>query len=281
MSVVWSIVLVVVITYSILGWTLYFKQASFLYHPVKEVIYNPGDIGLTYEKVVLNTEDDLKLSAWYIPADGAKTTVLLCHGNGGNIAHRLDTINIFNELGMNCLVFDYRGYGNSQGKPSEQGTYMDATSAYKWLTEDKKILPQNIIVFGRSLGASVAAYLATQVQVKSLVIESGFTSYVDMGRKFYPYMPVKLFASYDYNTIEYVRRINCPVLIIHSRNDEIVPFEFGLRLYDAASEPKEFVEIFGTHNDGFLFSGQMYRKAWSDWLEFLSEYKASARLSIK
>jgi fermentation-respiration switch protein FrsA (DUF1100 family) len=273
MSIWWSIILVVFVAYTILALALYFMQSAFLYSPVREVPYNPADIGLAFEKVVFETEDGLKLSAWFIPVEKAELTVLFCHGNGGNMTHRLDTINILNELGLNCFIFDYRGYGSSQGKPSERGTYLDVEAAYKWLTEEKKIPSQNIILFGRSLGGSIAAYLATKVEAKGLIVESSFTSYVDMGRKFYPYMPVHLAATYSYKTIDYVRQVHGPIMIIHSRNDEVIPFEFGLRLYDAANEPKEFVEIFGTHNDGFLFSGETYRQAWSNWLEFLKEYK--------
>ncbi len=176
-------------------------------------------------------------------------------------------------MGLNCFIFDYRGYGNSQGKPSEEGTYLDAEAAYKWLTEEKKISPDSIIVFGRSLGGSIAAQLATKSQVGALVIESTFTSYVDIGRKFYPYMPVQWFARFSYNTVRYIKDVLCPVMLIYSRDDEIMPFEFGRELYEAANEPKELVEIFGSHNDGFLMSGEIYKNAWTKWLKFLKEYK--------
>jgi fermentation-respiration switch protein FrsA (DUF1100 family) len=273
MSVWLSIGLVILVAYSILGWSLYFMQPIFLYCPVREVPYNPSDIGLTYEPVTFKTDDGLKLTGWYVPAEKAQMTVLFCHGNGGNMTHRLDSLNILNELGLNCFIFDYRGYGKSRGKPSENGTYLDAQAAWKWLTKTKDIAPENIIIFGRSLGGSIASYLAVEVKPKGLIIESSFTSYIDIGKKFYPYMPVRLFAAFSYNTIDYIRQVDCPVMIIHSRNDEVIPFEFGLRLYDAANEPKEFVEIFGTHNDGFLHSGETYRKSWSQWLEFLKDYK--------
>jgi hypothetical protein len=280
MSVIWTIILVIIIAYSILGWALYFLQPTFIYHPVREVPYDPGDISLTFEKVSFKTADDVKLFGWYIPAENAKYTVLFCHGNGGNIAHRLDTINFLNELGLNCFIFDYRGYGKSRGKPTEQGTYFDAEAAYIWLTENKKIPPQQIIIFGRSLGGSIGAYLAGKVPCKGIVLESTFTSYVDMGRKFYPYMPVKLFASFSYRTIDYIKQINVPMLIIHSRNDELVPFEFGLRLYDAANEPKEFIEIDGSHNDGFLFSGELYKQAWQTWLKKLPQLTPETKNAV-
>ncbi len=268
-----SIALVIFIAYSVLGWSLYFLQPKFLYKPVKDLPYNPGDIGLTYENVNFRAKDNTKLNGWYIPAPDAEFTVLFCHGNGGNMTHRLDTINILNELGLSCFIFDYRGYGASEGTPTEHGTHLDATAAWHWLTLDCGIKKENIIIFGRSLGGSVAAHLAKKVQPRGLIVESAFTSYLDMGKKSYPYMPVRMFAAFSYKTIEHIKKITCPVLIIHSRNDELIPFEFGLRLYDAANEPKEFIEIFGSHNDGFLYSGQTYRDAWSNWLEFVKEYK--------
>ncbi|MBA7611932.1 hypothetical protein ES703_19163 [subsurface metagenome] len=293
-----SIAVVLFIAYSVLGWTLYFMQPTFLYGPVREVPYTPGELGLDFESVVFKSGDGLQLSGWYIPAplearteaasvqrgdllltgqaEKSEFTVLFCHGNGGNIMHRLDSINIFYNLGLNCLIFDYRGYGNSEGKADEEGTYLDVMAAYKLLREEKKISANNIIVFGRSLGGSIAAQLASKVKVKALIIESAFTSYVDIGKKFYPYMPVRWFARFSYQTIDYVKDVRCPVMIIHSRGDEIIPFEFGLELYEAANEPKEFVEIFGSHNDSFLVSSEVYKGAWSKWLRFLSEYKSQA-----
>ena len=183
--------------------------------------------------------------------------------------YQLDSINIFYNLGLNCFIFDYRGYGSSQGRPSEHGTYLDVRAAYRWLTKKKRIPAAEIIVFGWSLGGSIAAYLAGKAKPAGLVIESAFTSYVDIGSKFYPYMPVKWFARFNYPTIDYVRKVTCPVMVIHSRDDETIPFEFGLQLYDAANEPKEFVELYGGHNDGFLISSETYKKAWIKWLTFL------------
>ncbi len=261
-----------------LGWAvmLYIMQPKFLYGPVREVAYTPGELGLVFEDAAFKSSDGLRLSGWYMPVESSEFTVLFCHGNGGNIAHRLDSINIFHDLGLNCFIFDYRGYGNSEGAPGEEGTYLDAGAAYKWLREEKKISPDNIIIFGRSLGGSIAAQLASKVKARALVVESAFTSYADIGKKFYPYMPVRWFARFSYRTIDYIKNVDCPVMLIYSRNDDIVPFEFGPELYEAANEPKEFVEILGSHNDGFLVSGEIYKKAWTKWLKFLKEYKGQS-----
>jgi len=277
-----SIVTLLLIAYFGLGIVLYFMQPTLTFSPTSEVPYNPGDIGLEYEKVQLKTPDHLVLAGWYIPAKNALFTLLFCHGNGGNIAYALDSINIFYELGFNCLIFDYRGYGHSQGNPTEEGTYIDAQTAYDWLIKEKKLKPSDIIICGKSLGGSIAAHLAGNVEAKGLIIESGFTSYADIGQKFYPYMMVRPFARYGFKTSDYLKQVNCPVLIIHSRNDEIVPFEFGLRLYEeAAKEPKEFIEIFGSHNDGFLYSSQIYREGLTNWMEFLKNYQQQSAAKIK
>ena len=268
-SMLVSVLAVLLIAYVVLGLILYFMQPKFLYGPVRELPYTPGELGLDFESVTFDSADGLKLTGWYIPAEHARRTLLFCHGNGGNMTHRLDSINIFYNLGLNCFIFDYRGYGRSQGKPTEEGTYLDAAAAYIWLTEEKNVSPDDIILFGRSLGGCIAAQLATKVKAKALVIESTFTSYVDIGRKFYPYMPVRWYASFSYSTIDYIKHVHCPLMVIHSRNDEVVPFEFGLELYEAANEPKQFVEIFGSHNDSFLVSGEIYKKAWTNWLKFL------------
>ncbi len=226
--------------------------------------------------MVFKSADGLDLSGWYIPAENSKLTVLFCHGNGGNMGHRLDSINIFHNLGVNCFIFDYRGYGQSPGKPSEEGTYMDAMAAYEWLTKEKKIPAKNIIIFGRSLGGSIAAQLASKVEPGALIVESAFTSYVDIAKEYYPYMPVRWFAKFGYRTIDYIRNVRCPVMFIYSGNDEIVPFKFGLKLYEAANEPKEFIEIFGSHNDCFLASGEIYTEVWEKWLKFLEEDKSES-----
>jgi fermentation-respiration switch protein FrsA (DUF1100 family) len=275
-SMLTSIFVVLLVAYWGLGTILYFMQPTFLYCPVREVLYTPDELGMDFEDVVFKTDDGLHLNGWYIPAENSQFTVLFCHGNGGNIMHRLDSMNIFYKLGLNCFIFDYRGYGNSEGKPGEDGTYLDAEAAYEWLTKEKKISPNDIIIFGRSLGGSIATQLASKVQTRALIIESTFTSYVDIGRKFYPYMPVRLFARFGYRTMDYIKDVHCPVMIIHSRSDDIVPFEFGLELYEVANEPKEFVEIFGSHNEGFLVSGEIYKKAWIEWLQFLKESESGA-----
>ncbi|MBN1360018.1 MAG: alpha/beta hydrolase [Sedimentisphaerales bacterium] len=257
------------------GWglVLLFLQPRLLYRPVRDISFTPADLDLDFEDVTFNASDGVALNGWYVPAAKSRFTILFCHGNGGNIMHRLDTINLFHNLGLSCFIFDYRGYGKSAGRPTEVGTYRDAEAAYEWLTRAKRVPAEQIVLFGRSLGGSVAANLACRVEARALVIESAFTSYPDIGAKFYPYLPVRLFACFKYNTLAYVSKVRCPILIMHSRDDELVPFEFGTRLFEAAQEPRQFVEIFGGHNDGFLLSSDIYKDAWIKWLDFLKTYR--------
>jgi fermentation-respiration switch protein FrsA (DUF1100 family) len=270
-----SAIILILLAYWVLGTVLFFMQPVFIFSPNRFVPFTPAELGLPYERVTLRTADKVLLSAWFVPAHGAENTILFCHGKGGNVSYYLDSVNIFNELGFNVFIFDYRGFGNSHGKTTEQGTYIDAQAAYDWLINHKDLNPEDIIIFGRSLGGSIAAHLASQVKAKGLVVESCFTSFLDIGVKCYPYMPVRLFARYEFKTGEYLKKVKYPVLIIHSRNDETVPFEFGLRLYeDYANEPKDFLEIYGCHNDGFLYSGEVYRQGLADWIASLQEMKA-------
>ena len=270
-SMVLTIIGMMLVAYIAVALILYFMQPTLVYDPVREIPYTPAELGLDFEEVAFRTGDRVQLHGWFVPAPDASFTVLYCHGNGGNMMYFLDTVNFLNKLGLNSFLFDYRGYGNSRGRPSENGTYLDVRAAYRWLVKKKGIPPHRIIIFGWSLGGTIAAYLAAKVKTAGLVVESAFTSYADIGSKFYPYMPVRWFARFNYPTIEYVRKVKCPVLVIHSRDDEMIPFEFGLEIYDAANDPKEFVEIFGGHNDGFQNSNETYKKGWLNWLAFLTE----------
>jgi fermentation-respiration switch protein FrsA (DUF1100 family) len=219
--------------------------------------------------VAFQTSDSLLLSGWLVGDDKSRDVVLHFHGNAGNMSHRLDSFIIFNRLGLNTFIFDYRGYGRSQGSPSEQGTYLDAEAAWQYLTETEHIPSERIILFGRSLGGAVAARLATQVKAKALILESTYTSVPDLGADLYPFLPVRLISRFHYNTRAILQKIDLPVLIVHSPQDEIIPFSHGKALYEAAKEPKHFLEISGSHNEGFFHSKEIYMEGLK---EFLSKY---------
>jgi len=263
--------IVLVVAYASFGLVLLFMQSRFLYRPVRDVSFTPADLDLDFEEVAFKSDDGMTLNGWFVATPKPRATVLFCHGNGGNIMHRLDTINLLQGMDLSCFVFDYRGYGKSEGKPSESGTYLDARAAYDWLTKTRGVPADQVVIFGRSLGGSIAAHLAGRVASRGLVIESTFTSFPDIGAKFYPYMPVRPFARYRYNTRDHLSRVRCPILVMHSPDDGLVPYEFGTQLFETANEPKQFVKLIGGHNDGFLVSGDLYKDAWSRWLDSLGD----------
>ncbi len=247
--------------YGLLVAFVYFAQSSLLYYPNvagRTLVATPADIGLAYEDVNLTTGDGVRLHGWFVPAPGARGTLLFFHGNAGNISHRLESIEIFHRLALDVFIIDYRGYGRSDGKPGEQGTYDDADAAWRYLVETRGVDPARIVVFGRSLGAAIGARLAARERPGALILESPFASIESMGRRLYPFLPVRLLNRFGYQTADYVSRIGCPVLVIHSRNDEIIPVAEGRAVYAAAREPKRWLEIRGGHNDGFLVSGRVY-----------------------
>jgi len=240
---------------------VYVQQPHFIYFPSRAAGVTPAAIGLSYADVHLDTADGVRLHGWYLPAAGARGTLLFLHGNAGHIGHRLDSLALFNELAMAVLIIDYRGYGASGGRPHERGTYADAEAAWRYLVEDRGIDPDTIVVFGRSLGAAIAIHLATRVEAAGLVVESGFTSVRDLARHHYPWLPGALALRIRYPALERIGAVRCPVLVAHGRGDGIVPFAMGERLYAAAPAPKWFLELDGGHNDGFLRTGNRYRAA--------------------
>jgi len=244
--------------FSILVVFLYFAQPGMVYCPEREILQTPKDAGLRYEEVFITTKDGISISGWYIPAENERGALLFCHGNAGNISHRLDSIRIFHEMNLSVFIFDYRGYGRSGGSPTEPGTYIDAEAAWNFLINEKGKSPDRTILFGRSLGGAVAAELATTKKAAGLILESSFKSIPDMGRKYYPLLPVRLLSRYKYNTIDKISAVTYPKLIIHSKTDEVIPYDHSLSLFEKALPPKYFLEIRGGHNEGFLMSGRTY-----------------------
>lgn len=258
MRMIVSILATAAAGYVAIAGLLYLYQDRLVYFPERTLTATPTQAELAYEPVRFLTADGISLSGWFIPAPNARGTLLFCHGNAGNISHRLESIRQFHQLGLDVFIFDYRGYGESEGVPSEAGTYRDAEAARRYLVEERQRVPARIVYFGRSLGAAVASQLATRHPPRALIIESAFTSVPDFGAEVYPWLPIRWLARLQYPTREYLRSLHVPVLVVHSRNDEIIPFRHGEALYAAANEPKELLEIHGGHNDGFLVSGARY-----------------------
>ena len=258
---IWKFVIVGVGVYAALSLYVYLMQSRMIFYPDisgRELVSTPENIGLTYQDVEFVSEDNIKLHGWFIPDENAKGTVLFFHGNAGNISHRLDSIALFHRLQLNVFIIDYRGYGKSEGKITEKGTYLDAEAAWNYLNQTQGINAKQIIIFGRSLGASIASKLASKHTPAALIIESGFTSVASMGQRFYPFLPIRWLTYFKYDTREYVKNISCPVMVAHSKDDEMIPYEEGLEIFAAAPEPKQFLEMRGGHNDGFIVSGTSY-----------------------
>lgn len=258
MRMILSILATLVAVYIVVVALAYFFQERLLYFPLRGITATPASRGLAYEDVWLETTDGVKIAGWFIPAVQPRATLLFFHGNAGNISHRLDSIETFHRLGLNTFIIDYRGYGQSEGRPSETGTYLDAAAAWRYLVEERQIPPDEIIIFGRSLGGAVAAWLAWQQSPGALILESTFTSAPDVASQAYPFLPVRQLARIDYNTLKRVPEIKAPLLIIHSPDDNVIPYDHSQRLFAAANEPKEFLTIRGGHNDGFLISAPAY-----------------------
>jgi hypothetical protein len=229
-----------------------------LFLPVAGVDTTPAIAGLPFEEHRIETADGERLHAWYVSRPGARYTILFFHGNAGNIGHRIVTLDQLHRLGLEVLIFDYRGYGRSSGRPGEQGTYADATAVWRYLVDHLGVAPQQILLHGRSLGGAIAIELATRTEPAGLILESTFTSVSDLGRHHYPWLPVRWLSRIDYDSMSRIERVNAPLLFIHSPDDEIVPLAHGRRLFDRAREPKTFLEIAGGHNTGFMDDAKTY-----------------------
>lgn len=240
---------------------MYLQQYSMIFFPDATLDQTPEEWGVGYEDVFLDTEDGVRLHGWYIPFHGSKRTLLFFHGNAGNISHRGASVEIFLRLGLNVFIFDYRGYGKSQGKPDEDGLYRDARAAWRYLTSERETRPEDIILFGRSLGGTVAAELAAEVQPGGLILESTFSSARDMANVVLPFLSRLILLRYDFDTAAHVRQVASPVLVLHSPDDEIIPFRLGEKVFQAANEPKSFVRMRGGHNNGITMSQPDYERA--------------------
>jgi len=236
-------------------------QRRFLYFPIREFVAGPPDYGFAHEEVSLRTDDDVTLHAWWLPAPGAKLTAIFLHGNAGNVSHWVEAAGVFHGLGWNTLLLDYRGYGRSQGEPSEEGTYLDARAAWRHLVEERGIDPSRIVVIGRSLGGGVATWLAEQHVIAGLVLEATFTSIADVVAGSMPLPGIRSFVRLGYPSLGRMPQLRMPLLVVHGRHDELVPFHHGRALFDAAAGPKRFVELRGGHNDAFAVSLDDYTLA--------------------
>ena len=243
--------LVLIVLFMLLRWFEY-KQT---YHPTRTFDASAAELGRAWEDVNFTASDGVKLNGWFFPAitnsPSAHLSVIVCHGNGGNISHRLGLYDALLAAGVNVFAFDYRGFGRSEGKPGEAGTYLDAQAAHAWLRQ-KGFVATNIIAFGESLGGGIASELAVRETCGGLVLQSTFTSVTDLGAEIYPFLPVRTLGSIRYDTRRKLPRIHVPVLVLHSREDSMIPFHHAEQNFAAANEPKFLCELAGDHNDGIV-----------------------------
>lgn len=258
---------------------LYVVQTKQIYKPLREIVTTPAAHGLAYEEVWFEAADGMKLNGWYVPRADARFLLMFFHGNTRNIAHCMDSVLLFHRLGFSVFLFDYRGYGRSEGMPDERGIYRDAEAAWQYLASHKGARLESTLMLGRSLGAAIAAWLATQHQPRALVIESTFTSLPDIAAETYPYLPARLLARDRYPVAEHLIQIHCPLLIVHSRKDEIVPYHHATGLFALANEPKELLEIDGLHYDGYRTSGDQYADGLARFIDrHLKGFSATRKL---
>jgi len=259
----WTLVAAVVLVYAAILVLLRVYESKLIYFPGPErtLVAPAPSLGLSVQRVEISTEDQVKLVAWVIPAQPHSSLwLLVCHGNAGNLSEFDRPLHYagLRQLGLNLLAFDYRGYGESGGVPSEAGLYRDADAAYRYLTKERGVPASQIIIFGHSLGSAVAIDLASRVPAAALIVEGAFTSAIDRGQELYPYIPVRWIAASRFSSIGKIGRVRIPKLFVHATEDEVIPLAHGRRLYEAAPEPKTFVELRGGHGDAFDVDSTRY-----------------------
>ena len=250
-------------------------EKRFVFFQTSDVQGSPGDLGIDYENVYFETQDGRLLHGWYVPGSGS-TTWLWFHGNGGNVGHRLPELALLHhKLKANLFLFDYGGFGNSQGTPSELGTYLDARAALTWLRQRADWDERGLIYFSHSLGGAIAVELAVHEPPSGMILVSPFASVADMSRIVCPWLPTRWLVRNRYNSLDRIPGVNCPILVVHGEEDFTVPISQGRRLYEAAHEPKRFVALTGAaHNGIFEAGGEVY---WNALAHFSGQVEADGR----
>jgi len=262
-TLIQSVGLLVLFIVAYAAFLLLFEN-KIIFYPSRypEGFWDPASVGVVAEDVYFTAEDGVKLHGWFLPAKNAVATLLWFHGNAGNLSHRLDNIQRLTPLNLNIFIFDYRGYGRSEGEPDEQGIYMDSQAAYKKVLAMDGVSIESLFLFGRSLGGICAVETAVNNPARGLILESVFTSASDMSRKVFPLIPLGWALRSRLDAVEKVPHLQLPKLFLHGTQDEIVPYDLGRKLFDHAGEPKTFYDIEGAgHNDTYILGGRGYFNA--------------------
>ncbi len=242
-------------------------ERRFVYYPTRDVVDSPARLGLEFRDIFPETDDGVRLHGWYLPFREARQTVMIFHGNAGNIGHRVDWLAMLNSLGVNLIIFDYRGYGRSGGKPFEHGLYRDASAVHAWWLRNRSAGSQKLILLGESLGGAVAVDLAARIPVDGLILQSTFSSARDMARTILPIGFLQPLIGIHFDSEKKIVSVACPKLFLHGNRDDIVPLRLGRKLYDAAPPPRTFFEIEGAgHNDLIFIGGAAYLQRISSFL---------------
>jgi len=243
-------------------------ERMFVYFPTRELEGNPSMLSLEYRDLLIPAEDGVKIHGWFIPHPAANATILIFHGNAGNISHRLGWIRLLHELNAHVLIIDYRGYGRSEGRPFEKGLYLDALAAHAWWKREQSGNKGKLILIGESLGGAVAIDLAARVPVDGIVLQATFTTAWDMAKTVMPVGLLQPLTGVRFDSAAKIQRVGCPKLFIHGNRDEIVPFRLGKRLFDLAAPPKELYEVpTAGHNDLIDAAGIEYMNRVRSFLE--------------
>jgi fermentation-respiration switch protein FrsA (DUF1100 family) len=255
-------------------------EHSQVFIPSRSIHQTGAALSRAWEDISFAAADGTRLNGWYFPAQTnspyASVAVLLCHGNAGNISHRLDYYDLLLQLGVSVFAFDYRGYGRSSGSPSEEGTYLDAEAAYRWV-HDRGFGATNIIALGESLGGAVVSELALRVPLAGIILVSTFSSIPAIGKELFPFLPVNWMCTIRYDTSSKLPRLKIPVLLMHSRNDTLIGYHHAEKNFAAANEPKFLWEIYGDHNDTLSAGLERYSEGISRFLESLHNHRQRER----
>ncbi len=255
----------------LIGATLFlvFSEKRLIFYPAAALEVTPRALGLPFDEVLLEVEPGVRIHGWFIKAatEPSVATILLSHGNAGNIADRLDRVLRLRELGADFFLYDYRGYGRSTGSPDEEGTYRDGRAAYAYLVGSRGIDPGHIVLMGESLGCAISIQLALEHKARGLVLEAPFASIAHMANAVFPFLPLGPFIQTRYENLKKVPRLKMPLLVVQGTQDEVIPVAQGRMVFDAAPEPKRYLAIEGAHhNDVYLQGGEVYRRALGEFI---------------
>jgi fermentation-respiration switch protein FrsA (DUF1100 family) len=244
-------------------------EDKLIFYPSAEIILTPRHVGLEFQDLFFTTADGVRLNGWFVPHRDASVTLVWFHGNAGNISHRVENIKLLHEkVKINIFIFDYRGYGRSEGDISEAGTYQDGVAALEFVGKQLGVKAENLIIFGRSLGAAVAVEMAGRHESRALILESPFVSIPEMAKSVFPLLPIGSLLQTRYDNLEKIAKIKGPLLVLHGDRDEVIPYDHGRRVFNAAPGPKDFYTISGaSHNDTYIVGGDAYFQRLRSFIE--------------